>query len=74
MDPISTALTVAWLDAVRRLQSEALAAERSLVPPVADTGPPETLTAAIEGALRSGGAGADPGRPSTSAGLVNRLA
>ena len=69
MDPISTSLTVAWLDAVHRTQT---------APP---PGPPKprvenTLTDAIEGALRSGGtdsrdAGwADPAKTASSADLA----
>lgn len=47
MDPIATALTVAWLDAFRRVQS----------PPHLDIdshAPAATLTDAIERALRDG--------------------
>ena len=76
MDIISTALTAAWLDAFRRVQAEALAAERSQLSQAGAAGPPETLTDAIEGALRSGGAGPQTVRPvpETSTGLVDRLA
>lgn len=66
MDPISAALTVAWLGAVHRTQT---------APP---PGPPKpkvdnTLTDAIEGALRSGGIDSrdtdwvDPARTASSA-------
>jgi len=48
MDPISTALTNAWLQAVARLRAPA-----TDMPP--RTGPPQTLTDAIEGALRGDG-------------------
>jgi hypothetical protein len=50
MDPISTALTNAWLSAVARLRAHA-----TDLPP--RTGPPQTLTEAIEDALRRDGAG-----------------
>jgi len=53
MDPIATALTAAWLDAVRRVQSERVQNLEDLMPP---TGPAQTLTEAIEGGLTSGGA------------------
>jgi hypothetical protein len=48
MDAISTALTTAWLEAVRRVQSAR--------PPVQQVAPDErTLTDAMEAALRHGG-------------------
>jgi hypothetical protein len=54
MDPISTAMTNAWLNAVARLHAPA-----TDVPP--HPGPPQDLTSAIEGALRRDGA-QNPGR------------
>jgi hypothetical protein len=62
MDIVATALTAAWLDAVRRTQREVpLGAQQS--------GPAETLTDALESALRHGGLDSldagwtDPARP-----------
>jgi hypothetical protein len=49
MDPISTALTNAWLEAVARL-----AAPATDLPQRA--GPPQNLTDVVEGALRRDGA------------------
>jgi hypothetical protein len=48
MDPISAALTNAWLEAVLRLRAPA-----TDVPP--RTGPPQTLTDVIEDGLRHDG-------------------
>ena len=53
MDPISTALTAAWLDAVRRVQSERVQDLERLLPQGSEVA---TLTDAIEAALKSGGA------------------
>jgi hypothetical protein len=62
MDVVATALTVAWLDAVRRTQSEVPLAKQG-------PGPAESLGDVIENALRSGGQDSlepgwvDPARP-----------
>jgi hypothetical protein len=48
MDPIYTAMTNAWLNAVARLNAPAT--------DVPHPGPPQDLTEAIEGGLRRGGA------------------
>jgi hypothetical protein len=53
MDPISAALTNAWLLAVARLRAPA-----TDMPP--RTGPPQTLTDVIENGLRHAGAGNPP--------------
>lgn len=53
MDPIATAMTAAWLDAVRRVQSERMQSLEEIMP---QTGPAQTLTDVIEGGLKSGGA------------------
>ena len=53
MDVASTALTAAWLDAVRRVQSERVQNIEKLMP---QDGKGDGLTAAIEGGLKSGGA------------------
>jgi hypothetical protein len=50
MDPISTAMTTAWLQAVVRLHAPATDMPQRV-------GPPQTLTDAIEDALRRDGAG-----------------
>jgi hypothetical protein len=54
MDPISTALTNAWLQAVVQLRAPA-----TDMPP--RTGPPQTLTDVIENGLRHDGV-TNPGR------------
>jgi hypothetical protein len=64
MDPISTALTNAWLSAVVRLR-----APPTDLPPRA--GPPQTLTDAIEDGLRRDGAGNGTAR---SGRMVDQLA
>ena len=56
MDPISTALTAAWLDAVRRVQSERVQRLEDLMPQPAAHGGALGLTDAIESGLKSGGA------------------
>lgn len=53
MDPISTALTAAWLDAVRRVQSERIQNLEDIMP---QSGPAQTLTDVMEAGLKSGGA------------------
>lgn len=55
MDPIATAFTAAWLDAVRRVQSERIQRLEEIMP---DTGADRarSLTDLIEGGLKSGGA------------------
>src|ERR1044072_8962459 len=55
MDPIATALTAAWLDAVRRVQSERVQRLEDLMPD-APTGGARNLTDLIEGGLKAGGA------------------
>ena len=64
MDPISTALTNAWLSAVVRLR-----APPTDLPPRG--GPPQTLTEAMEDALRRDGAGNASGRSGL---MVDQLA
>lgn len=71
MDPISTALTVAWLDAVRRVQTK----------PPPDAVPDSrasdaSITDAIERALRDGGPDSrEPGyRPVTEGAVIDRWA
>lgn len=55
MNPVSMALTIAWLDAFRRL-----AAARTLLDQIElPDGPSKTLTDAIEGALRGAAAEAE---------------
>ena len=55
MDPIATALTAAWLDAVRRVQSERIRRLEEIMPD-APTGRVRNLTDLIEGGLKAGGA------------------
>lgn len=57
MDPVSTALTAAWLDAVRRVQSQQLQELAQIAPQTQPSYDERTLTDVIEGALKSGGAG-----------------
>ena len=53
MDPIATSFTVAWLDAVRRVQSERIQNLEEVMP---QSAPSDRLTDIIEGGLKSGGA------------------
>jgi hypothetical protein len=55
MDIISTALTQAWLDAVRRAQSERLRSFREQAPEASVSASERTLTEVIESALVRGG-------------------
>ncbi len=56
MDPIATALTAAWLDAVRRVQSERIQRLEAIMPQPSSADGALPLTEAIEGGLKSGGA------------------
>ncbi len=56
MDPIATALTAAWLDAVRRVQSERVQRLEEIMPQPASPDGARPLTDAIEGGLKAGGA------------------
>ncbi len=55
MDPIATALTAAWLDAVRRVQSERIQRLEEIMPD-APADRARSLTDLIEGGLKAGGA------------------
>lgn len=55
MDITATALTVAWLDAVRRVQSDAVRRFRDQVPQVEPAADERMLTDVIESALVNGG-------------------
>lgn len=77
MDPVSTALTVAWLDAVRRVQAEALRHPRQPAPEIKTQSDELMLTDVIENTLRAGGA-ADQGpdgwrRPAPTAESIDIL-
>lgn len=66
MDPISTALTAAWLDAVRRVQSDRVQHLEEVMPQSAPTRDERTLTDVIAAGLESGGAAPlTPGDPSS---------
>jgi len=56
MDPISTALTAAWLDAVRRVQSDRVQRLEEIMPDAKPAHDERGLTDAIERGLKSGGA------------------
>jgi hypothetical protein len=56
MDPISTALTAAWLDAVRRTQSEYVQRLEEVMPQSKPSRAERTLTDVIASGLESGGA------------------
>jgi hypothetical protein len=56
MDPISTALTVAWLDAVRRVQSERVQHLEEVMPQSQPARGERTLTDVIASGIESGGA------------------
>jgi uncharacterized protein (DUF2267 family) len=75
MDPISTALTVAWLDAVRRAQSADLQRYLQQTPQAAPARDERTLTDVIERVIESGGASPDqaPAQQASSPYLVDRL-
>lgn len=67
MDPIATALAAAWLDAVRRVQSDRVQRLDQLMPEPPPASGERQLTDIIEGGLESGGAApprqADNGQP-----------
>jgi hypothetical protein len=76
MDPTSIGLTVAWLAAVSRAQSQAVRDFAQQVPPV-PLARQRTLSDMIESALVTAGAGPPPVAPGGDAGathLVDRLA
>lgn len=56
MDPISTALTAAWLDAVRRTQSESVQRLHEAMPQSKPSRAERGLTDVIASGLESGGA------------------
>jgi hypothetical protein len=56
MDPVSTALTAAWLDAVRRVQSDRVQHLEEVMPQSQPTRGERTLTDVIASGLESGGA------------------
>jgi hypothetical protein len=56
MDPISTALTAAWLDAVRRVQSDRVQRLEEIMPDAKPSRAERTLTDVIASGLQSGGA------------------
>jgi hypothetical protein len=61
MDPIATALAAAWLDAVRRVQSDRVQRLEQIMPEPPQASGERQLTDIIEGGLA--GAGAAPPRP-----------
>jgi hypothetical protein len=65
MDPISTALTAAWLDAVRRVQSDRVQRFEEAMPQSKPTRDERGLSDVIASGLESGGAA--PLAPSESA-------
>ena len=78
MDPISTALTAAWLDAVRRVQSDRVQRLEEIMPEARPAHDERALTDAIERGLKSGGAApiaaAEPGKDEgAGTGLSTRL-
>jgi len=56
MDPVSTALTAAWLDAVRRVQSDRVQHLEEIMPQSQPTRDERTLTDVIASGIESGGA------------------
>jgi hypothetical protein len=56
MDPVSTALTAAWLDAVRRVQSDSVQRLEAIMPEAKPSRAERTLTDVIASGLQSGGA------------------
>jgi hypothetical protein len=66
MDPISTALTAAWLDAVRRVQSERVQHLEEAMPQSQPARGERTLTDVIASGIESGGAAPlGPGEPAS---------
>jgi hypothetical protein len=66
MDPISTALTAAWLDAVRRVQSERVQRLEDVMPQSQPAHGERTLTDVIASGIESGGAAPlRPGEPTS---------
>lgn len=55
MDPISTALSIAWLDAIRRSQSDATQRLQEIAPQTRPSRNERTLTDVIESGLKHGG-------------------
>ena len=55
MDPISTALSVAWLDALRRAQSDMVQRLQDIAPQTKPGYSERTLTDVIESGLKHGG-------------------
>ncbi|HVY57199.1 MAG TPA: hypothetical protein VHA77_05055 [Xanthobacteraceae bacterium] len=79
MDPTSTALTVAWLDAFRRAQSADLQRFLQKVPQAQPSRADRTLTDVIQSAITAGGAGPQQvapvdATPDASPHVVDRLA
>lgn len=56
MDPISTALSTAWLDAIRRSQSYTTQRLQKIAPQTRPNRSERTLTDIIESGLKHGGA------------------
>lgn len=56
MDPISTALTAAWLEAAHRVQSERIQRLEEMIPETQVAYDERSLTDVIERGLKSGGA------------------
>jgi hypothetical protein len=56
MDPISTSLSVAWLDALRRAQSDMVQRLQQVSPQTKPGYSERTLTDVIESGLKHGGA------------------
>jgi hypothetical protein len=67
MDVTSTALTAAWLDAVRRAQSEPVQRLARVAPQTAPAYDERMLTDAIERVLESGGMRPQTDRPAPAA-------
>ncbi|HVX91897.1 MAG TPA: hypothetical protein VG985_01605 [Xanthobacteraceae bacterium] len=77
MDTTSLALSVAWLDAFRRAQSEMLQRFVRQVPQAQPSRADRMLTDVIQSAIAQGGAGPQqvtPAASRSSAHLVDRLA
>lgn len=60
MDPTSTLLSVAWLDALRRAQSDTVQRLQQIAPQTKPSHHERTLTDIIESGLKHGGAAPVP--------------
>lgn len=73
MDPISTALTAAWLDALRRAQSANIQRLQQIAPQTKPDYAERTLTDVIERGLKSGGAAPQQAQSVAQTGKIHKV-